>query len=168
MRGGARNRSGPAKDPASARSDQLGYRLTALPPEGFQGPVPRWPLPRRELESAEETRRVAARERAMWRWAWRTPQAWGWAQPQEAWRLPVVAMWVRTFVICEGTAASAADKNSLHRFADQIGLTPAGLKENGWQVARDQVAEKRAEQEVEELAARSSRDRMKVIKGGRG
>lgn len=135
MRGGARNRSGPAKDPASARSDQLGYRLTALPPEGFQGPVPRWPLPRRELESAEETRRVAARERAMWRWAWRTPQAWGWAQPQEAWRLPVVAMWVRTFVICEGTAASAADKNSLHRFADQVGFTDAGLKMMGWKVA---------------------------------
>ena len=135
MRGGARNRSGPAKDPASARSDQLGYRFTALPPEGFQGPVPRWPLPRRELESAEETRRVAARERAMWRWAWRTPQAWGWAQPQEAWRLPVVAMWVRTFVICEGTAASAADKNSLHRFADQVGFTDAGLKMMGWKVA---------------------------------
>jgi hypothetical protein len=48
-------------------------------------------------------------------------------------------------VICESADATAADKNSLHRFADQIGLTPAGLRENGWKIAADQLAEKRAE-----------------------
>ncbi len=71
----------------------------------------------------------------MWRWAWRTPQAWGWAQPTELWRLPVIAMWVRTFVICESSEATSADKNSLHRFADQIGFTDAGLRLMGWKVA---------------------------------
>jgi hypothetical protein len=44
-------------------------------------------------------------------------------------------MWVRTAVVCEGSEATAADKGSIHRFADQIGMTPAGLKENGWKIA---------------------------------
>lgn len=59
-------------------------------------------------------------------------------------------MWVRTAVICEGSEATAADKNSLHRFADQIGLTPAGLKENGWKIAADELAKKRAEPDDDE------------------
>jgi hypothetical protein len=32
------------------------------------------------------------------------------------------------------------------RLADQIGLTPAGLKENGWRISTDEVAAKRAEE----------------------
>jgi hypothetical protein len=70
-------------------------------------------------------------------------------------------MWVRTYVLCESSEASAADKGSLHRFADQIGLTPAGLKENGWAIAKDEVAAKaveraepRPEGDDDELAAR--------------
>ena len=179
--GGPRNRSGPPADPNSGRSDARGLRFDALPAEGFSGPAPDWPLPRRvvlrwesegkarwQVPDAEATQAVAERERELWLWAWRTPQACAWAKPSESWRLHSIAMWVRTFVVCESSEATAADKNSLHRFADQIGMTPAGLKENGWQVARDQVAEKRAEQGVEEPAARSSRERMKVVKGGRG
>ena len=88
----------------------------------------------------------------MWRWAWRTPQAWGWAQPQESWRIPTVAMWVRTFVICESDAATAADKNSLHRFAEQVGFTDAGLRLMGWKVAAPVVEdEAEAPAEVEQL-----------------
>ncbi len=48
---------------------------------------------------------------------------------------PIIAMWVRTYVVCEGSNASSADKNSLHRFAEQIGFTDAGLKMMGWKVA---------------------------------
>lgn len=51
-------------------------------------------------------------------------------------------MYVRTFVVCEGAEATAADKGSLHRFADQIGMTTAGLAEMGWRVAVDQLAER--------------------------
>ena len=177
--GGARNRSGPAPDPSSARSDARGLRFDALPAEGYVGPVPEWPLPPRvvmrweadgkarwQAPDAEATKALAERERELWLWAWRTPQAAAWAKPSESWRLPLIAMWVRTFVLCESSEATAADKNSLHRFADQIGMTPAGLKENGWQVARDQVAEKAAEKD--EAARSSSRDRLKAVKGGRG
>lgn len=128
--GGARNRSGPRPDPKSERSDRRGFTLTTLPAGGFKGEVPEWPL-------SEAT----GRETAMWGWAWTTPQACAWSR--EPWRWPTVAMWVRTFVICEGSEATAADKGSLHRFADQIGMTPAGLRENGWAVAQDEVTPRR-------------------------
>ena len=148
--GGGRNRSGPQKDPNSERSERLGVKFTALPAEGYQGEVPAFPLPERivyiDRERHEEATEAAAeREEDLWWWAWRTPQACAWAMPSESWRLHTIAMWVRTAVICESSEATAADKGSLHRFADQIGLTPAGLRENGWSVAKDELAEKAAE-----------------------
>jgi hypothetical protein len=133
-RGGARNRSGLPPDPSSGRSDRRGFRLDALPAEGYDGDIPRYPLP--------ATGDEAFREGELWAWVWRTPQAAAWAR--EPWRWHTVAMWVRTARICEGEEATAADKNSLHRFADQIGMTPAGLKENGWKIATDEVAAKRS------------------------
>lgn len=156
--GGARNRSGPAHDPRSARSERRGVKVTALPAEGFDGDAPDFPLPPRlvmrwvqegkerwqELD-AVATAQVAEREAELWAWAWRTPQACAWAMPSESWRLHTIAMWVRTYVLCESSEATAADKGSLHRFADQIGMTPAGLKENGWAIARDEVGERRSE-----------------------
>ena len=156
-RGGARNRSGPAADPASGRSESRGYKLTALPAEGYTGEVPDFPLPRRavfytsyedkrpvRVFDEEATRHVAERELELWEWAWSTPQACAWSMPSERWRSYTVAMWVRTAVICESSDATAADKNSLHRFADQIGLTTAGLAEMGWKVAVDELAERAA------------------------
>jgi hypothetical protein len=178
-RGGARNRSGPQPDPNSLKSAKTGYTLTALPSEGYDGEPPRFPLPRmavwfeyfvdkakvRELDNTATNAR-RKRELELWRWAWSTPQACAWSlQP---WRWHAVAMWVRTSALCESAEATAADKNSLHRFADQIGLTPAGLKENGWKIAADQVAEKRDARPAAPTAARTSaRDRLKAIDGGK-
>lgn len=175
--GGARNRSGPQPDPSSARSDARGLSFEALPAEGYAGAVPDFPLPPRvvfwtlvldgqkvrERDDAA-TDLVRERESELWAWAWRTPQAAAWAQPSESWRLHTIAMWVRTYVICEGSDATAADKSALHRFADQIGLTPAGLKENGWRVAHDEVAEAASKAP----ARASARERMKALPGGRG
>ena len=156
-RGGARNRSGPAPVEGSARSDARGYSLTALPAEGFRGPVPVWPLPPRQVwiayrvdgdsvrerdKGAEDA--VAEREAELWEWAWRTPQACAWSLPSESWRVQTVARWVRQAVLCESHEAKAADHAQLHRYADQVGLTTAGLREMGWKVAVDEVAAKRA------------------------
>lgn len=156
-RGGARNRSGPKADPNSGRSDRRGYSLTALPAEGYDGPVPDFPLPKRivwneyfvdkqkvrELdEGATET--TWQRELELWAWLWTTPQACAWSMPSESWRLHTIGMYVRTFVVCEGSEATAADKGSLHRFADQIGMTTAGLAEMGWRVTVDQLADRAA------------------------
>lgn len=173
-RGGARNRSGPQPDPSSGRSERRGIKLTALPSDGYDGPVPDWPLPSRTVYYFDEdkarrideaaTEAVDDRERELWEWAWSTPQAWAWSQPSESWRVMTVAMWVRTFVLCESSEATAADKGSLHRFADQIGMTPAGLKENGWAIAVDQVGEKRAT--ATESKPKTSRDRLKAVGSG--
>jgi hypothetical protein len=149
-RGGARNRSGPQPDPTSGRSDRRGVVLTALPAEGYSGPIPEFPLPE-----------VCEREQQVWDAAWRTPQAAAWSV--EPWRRRVVGMWVRWSVRMEAPDASAALGNVVVRFADQIGLTPAGLKENGWKIAADAVAEKR--QRATAKTPARPRSRFKVVNG---
>lgn len=128
--GGARNRSGPQPDPTSGRSDRRGLSLTALPSAGYDGETPQFPLPQ-----------PSERELEVWAQAWRTPQAAAWAV--EPWRHRTVGMWVRWSVRMEAEDASAALGNVVVRFADQVGLTPAGLKENGWKIAEDAVSERR-------------------------
>lgn len=149
--GGSRNRSGPPADPNSGRSDQRGYSLTALPAEGYSGPVPNFPLPD-----------ASVRELEVWAQAWTTPQACAWSLPSEAWRIRTVAMWVRLTVRCESPEAGAALLGQLHRFADQIGMTTAGLAEMGWRVAVDETATKRSEKPAAKPA--SSRNRMALVK----
>lgn len=150
-KGGARNRSGPPPAEDSARSDRRGYSLTELPAEGYSGATPDFPLP-------EPT----PRELEVWAAAWRTPQACAWSMPSEKWRIRTVAMWTRLTVRCETADAPASLLGQLHRFADQIGMTTAGLAEMGWKVAVDEIGAKR------EAAVRSpsSRDRMKAVSDG--
>ena len=148
-RGGPRNRSGPKAREDSARSERRGYNLTALPSEGFDGPVPDFPLPdpsERELE--------------VWEAAWRTPQACAWSMPSERWRTRTVAMWVRLSVVCESPEVGAAHLAQLHRFADQIGMTTAGLAEMGWKVAVDEVATQAAKEPAKEQPKRERRLRV--------
>ena len=133
-RGGARNRSGPQADPNSERSERRGFTLTTLPASGYDGEVPEFPLPS-----------ASAREVQVWEQAWRTPQACAWSLPSESWRIGTVALWVRTKVRCEDPEAPASLLGQLHRFADQIGMTTAGLAEMGWKVAVDELAQKAAE-----------------------
>jgi hypothetical protein len=153
-RGGARNRSGPAADPNSGRSDRRGFKLTALPAEGYGGEVPDFPLPD-----------ASAHEVEVWESLWRTPQACAWSIPSEAWRIRTVALYTRTLVRCEDPDASASLLNQLHRFADQVGMTTAGLAEMGWKVAADEVAARAADKPAE-AARKSSRDRLSVVNGG--
>lgn len=120
-RGGARNRSGPPPDPKSGRSEKLGVRFGRLPRGGFTGRVPAWPL----------TTKASTAERTVWNQVWRTPQAAAWAT--EPWRHPTVAMYVQTRVRFEAEGAAALG-TIMVRLADQIGMTPAGLRENGWEI----------------------------------
>lgn len=149
--GGSRNRSGPKPDPDSGRSDLRGYSLTSLPAEGYTGKAPDFPLPG-----------MTARESVVWSNAWRTPQACAWSMPSESWRINTVALWVRLTVRCEDPEVGAAFLAQLHRFADQIGMTTAGLAEMGWKVAVDEVAAKGASRSA--AKPKSSRDRMNLVK----
>ncbi len=155
-RGGARNRSGPRPDENSLTSAARGVVLTALPPAGFDGEIPAFPLPRPK-----------ARERAVWEEVWRTPQACAWAA--QPWRHRTVAMWVRWSVRMEAPDAPAALGNVVVRLADQIGLTPAGLKENGWKIAPDDQAAAPSPASGPARTPKkrpSSRDRLRVVAGG--
>ena len=150
-RGGARNRAGVAPVEGSERSERRGFKLTALPAEGYQGPIPEWPLPN-----------PTDRELQTWESLWRTPQACVWSMPAHSWRVPVVAMYARTFVRCEDPKVGASVIAQLHRFGDQIGMTTAGLRELGWKVATDELAEKAATAQQPVASAR----RMRVVGDG--
>src|SRR5690349_13469823 len=138
-KGGARNRSGPQADPKSLRSAERGIVLTALPSEGFKGKAPEFPLPRivrfydvfedgkkrRESDSGA-TEYFRDRELEVWNECWRTPQAAAWSL--ESWRWPTIAEFCRLKTVVElEPDANASLVAQLHRFRDQIGLTPAGL-----------------------------------------
>lgn len=165
--GGARARSGPAPDLSSARSDARGLRYEVLPVEGYSGDVPVFPLPEVEVvftTSAGE--RIVdfelsdarnARERDLWAEAWTWPQAVAWAR--EPWRWYSVAQWVRTAVLCESAEGKSNDKTVLLRLAEQIGLTPAGLSLNGWQIGV--VDSPGGEGERKVARRKTSRDRVK-------
>lgn len=158
--GGARNRSGPSIDPSSGRSDARGISLGSLPADGYSGDAPAFPLQpivlfleyfegtgkdRTKIKERDddETESFREREADIWAEAWTTPQAQAWST--ESWRWPIVAEYCRLKAVVEfDPSASAALVGQLHRYRDQIGLTPAGLKENGWTIAADEVGAKRA------------------------
>lgn len=159
--GGSRNRSGPAKDPTSRTSERAGFSLTALPAEGNKRRAPAFPMPKitrytGDGPSARMTAAFRKRELEIWRESWKTPQACAWFR--ESWRWPVVAEFCRLKTVVEMSPDSnAALVAQLHRFRDQIGLTPAGLKENGWAIAPDQVAAKRQTKTAKKTAAAPQR-----------
>jgi hypothetical protein len=107
--------------------------LTALPAEGYDGPVPDFPLPA-----------ASDRELEVWAQLWATPQACAWSLPSERWRIPEIGYYTRTRVRCEDPQVSPSVMAQLHRLADRVGLSTAGLAEMGWKVAVDEVAVKRA------------------------
>ena len=155
--GGSRNRSGPAADPTSGRSDRRGFKLTALPSEGYREDPPEFPLPRMirrrwefedkrrfQVVDEESTEEYRDREVSVWEEIWSTPQACAWSM--QPWRWSVIAEFCRLKTVMEGEPdANASLVSQLHRYRDQIGLTPAGMRENGWSIAADEVAARRPE-----------------------
>lgn len=127
--GGVRNRGGrpPAADSERGRAEAAGF--VELPASGYSGKAPKFPFPD-----------ATDRELAVWAEVWRSPQAVAWAG--EPWRWPAVGMYVRVRVRSEDLDAGASLLAQLHRFADQVGMTPAGLRENGWTISQDVVAAK--------------------------
>lgn len=153
MTSGGHARSGPAPDPNSLRgAKRPAPDLRVLPLAGFDGEPPKFPLPDDSFD-----------ERSVWQFIWRTPQATVWINEQ--WRWLTIAMYARTYVRCSVSDSRTADVNSLHRLADQIGLTPMGLKENGWTI--EKPATEKAERATPTSSAASARDRFTVHEGGK-
>lgn len=148
--GGARSRSGPAPNPASKRSDSRGLadveRL--LPASGCSIKAPQWPFPK-----------GSARERALWKKLWTYPQAVAWADSE--WRWLTIANYVRWQVKSEDPDATPSVMTQVNRLADSIGLSPAGLRENRWEIIDDLPA---AEEDQKPTTPRETQKRrMKVV-----
>ncbi|QBI97691.1 terminase small subunit [Gordonia phage Dogfish] len=162
--GGARSRSGPKPQMFSARSDARDVRALKLPVGGYTGDFP--PLFDVLPASTE-------REGQVWASLWRTPQASQWIR--ESWRWRSIALYVRLSVRAEDPECTAATITAAQRLADQIGMTPAGLKENGWLIVADDSTTNPDQQEKQETAKRSGAARtngggkqMRSVQGRRG
>lgn len=138
--------------PAVAKPDPIRRNARVgpvqLPMNGYAGPVPRWPL------APSSNVNVTTRERKIWRDLWRTPQAAEWHRL--GW-VHVVARYCRTLV-----GAEALDKDCMseaRQLEDRLGLTPRSMRTLLWVVARDEVADKRAERSGDE----SARERMRRV-----
>ena len=113
-----------------------------LPAGGRQGDVPAWPL---ELVNAAEMK--------IWHELWATPQAVAWER--HGW-IRVVARYCRVAVVAEGL-----DKDALseaRQLEDRLGLTPKAMRMLMWQIATDDLAEKR-----QQSTGANARDRMKAV-----
>jgi hypothetical protein len=101
-----------------------------LPAEGRAGDPPPWPL-------AGE---ASVDEELAWAQLWATPQAvmwqrFGWTR--------TVARYCRVMVECEKPDSTAALLAQATALEDRLGLTPKAMRLLLWQVAADEVAEKR-------------------------
>ena len=147
MKGGARSRSGPAPDPNALRRERDAHAWLNLPPEGYQGPIPDWPLirpTRRELDK--------------WAIEWRRPQAVIWLNNGQ---MDEVALYVRCFVGAERPTATTSSRILVRQFQEALGLSLTGLARNHWRIAE-------SAQPVRPQQARSRpsvRERFKLISG---
>lgn len=180
VRGGARARSGPMPDPQSARSDArgIGSDMTVLSSKGYRYRPKAFPLSpwivyaavRNDdgsvvrVPDAELTAAWRKREETVWRELWRTPQAIAWHMPQYSYLFNTVALYVRQFVICESSDAKAADRATLARYADIIGLTPQGLRLNNWSIMDDKPHESDSGRSAKVIPIRSAKDRYREMR----
>lgn len=117
----------PPKPDAVRRNVRPG--MTMLPAKGRQGDAPAWPLDlvnRAELE--------------LWAELWATPQAHAWEQL--GWTR-IVARYCRVAIVAEGLDKDAMSE--ARQLEDRLGLTPKAMRMLMWQIAPDEVAEKRQE-----------------------
>lgn len=98
-------------------------------------------------------------EATLWRELWRTPQAYQWERL--GW-VRDVAQYVRHKVL--GELGELDDAKEARQWSDRLGLTPLAMLRLRWEVAPDEVAQKRQERTGTTAAARPPRaqDRLRV------
>ena len=137
-------RAGPPKDPNSGRSEKrkpaLSGSLTMLPSEGYDKRAPAFPLPQTKRETPAATKAFRAREVAIWRNNWKMPQAAAWAL--EPWRWSTIGEFCRIKACVElDPDSNAALVSRLREYRNEIGLSPDGMKINGWAIAPNELAQ---------------------------
>lgn len=133
----------PKIDPArrNARTGPL-----QLPPSGYHGDIPCWPL----------GGKLSQQEQITWRELWRTPQAAAWAI-MGAGTTRVVARYVRMLRHAEASDGSLPQYlTAAAQLEDRLGLTPKAMRMLLWEIATDEVADQRA-------ASTGARGRIKAV-----
>jgi hypothetical protein len=104
-----------------------------LPAEGYQGPIPEWPLGRPTVAEAQR-----------WEAVWRTAQAAQWVRLHIA---LTIARYVRLVLAVEAetknNVASAQTLNTVTAMEDRLGLSPKALQLLSWKIVDDEVTERR-------------------------
>lgn len=134
---------GPAPKPDARRRNAPLANTVKLPAEGRDGETPAWPL----SSSAPST----------WAQLWATPQAVAWERL--GWTR-VVARYAEVLRVCENPeAVSVGMLGEARQLEDRLGMTPMAMLRLRWEVASDEVAEKRADKPA---VATTARRRLKV------
>ena len=167
-----------AANPAASAVTTSEFNPMALPAQGRGGNPPAYPLPkvtRYMLDRSSEGKpvKVAAdavtdafrkREFEIWREIWKTPQAVAWER--DPWRWPTIAEFCRVKAIVEAEPdANAALVSRLREYRNEIGLTPDGLRMNGWAIAPDQLAAKRADKATKAPAKKAAAAPVRRLRG---
>lgn len=98
-----------------------------LPAEGRAGAPPAWPL--------------TGRPPAVWASLWATPQAAAWERL--GWTR-IIARYTRVLLWCESPkTVTTALLNEARQLEDRLGLTPMSMLRLRWEIASDELAEKR-------------------------
>lgn len=122
-----------------------GRGVTNLPADGRKGEPPVWPGAAASND-----------EMAVWREMWTTPQSVAWEQMGVG-TIREVARFCRLLVVAESSGAKAADHAQATALADRLGLTPKSMRLLLWQIASDEVAERRQQ------PAAGARGRIKAV-----
>lgn len=120
--------AGPAANPFSRKSLQGGNgEWVNLPAEGYDGPLPSWPLMNEPSDY----------EMVLWRDTWRLPQAAMWADKGMN---RVVARYVMACAIVE-IETTAGMMSEIRQLEDRLGLSPMALKKLQWVIDRPSSGE---------------------------
>src|SRR5687767_13879773 len=116
-----------------------------LPAAGRVGPTPEWPLSG-----------FTPDEQEAWRQPWATPQAVAWEKL--GW-VRTIARYCRVMVSAEASDSTGAILAQATALEDRLGLTPKSMRLLLWQIAVDELAEKRDES----TPSTSARGRLKAV-----
>lgn len=137
---------GPAqKDPATRRRRNVSVGKTLLPANGRVGETPAWPF-------------MAVAEPDVWAELWSTPQASAWEH--QSWTR-VVARYAMLLEEVEQPDAKGTILAEVRQLEDRLGLNPKAMRSLLWEIAADEVAEKRDESVPSKAA--SKRAQLKIV-----
>jgi hypothetical protein len=150
MAKGVHGRQGPPPDPNALRREHDNGEWVTLPSEGRVGDAPDWPL-------ADQTER----ERELWDNEWRRPQAIMWERNGQELE---VAMYCRCFALAEQMNATVAARTLIRQQQEALGISLPGMARNRWKIEAEPTV---AKGKARRRSTASSRDRFKVVAGGR-